>query len=1433
MKPKTRSLFAAFSPLQRSSIIVAASLCAATSAHAANATWLAAPANSTWNDNLNWSAAFPNGIADSATFNAVSTLGDSINPVTLSAAVTVQNMNFAAAAGPYVVGTNAGPTIFARGTGSPGFGNSFNIAAAVTNSQIVAAPISFNAASSTVIGYTFRNDATSSGVTLTLSGAITANTATNRNTAISLDGANTGNNTVSGIITSSLATNGVSNIVLKKEGAGAWIISGANVLTGANITSTSGTLGIQVNAGVLSIRNNQGLGTNATANTLQTWINNSATLELANGITLDNGVVLNLRSGGAVRSSGSTVTNGRINLSTLASTIATLATVGAADVFTIGNGTNDLTGGASDTVINTSGPGTIFQANASNYVGGWSINAGTLKLGSATALGLTTAPVAFGAASTGILQLNGTSPTVGSLSTNATVGTPVIENGVAGTSTLTVGGSAITTYAGLLSNRAAGTLALTKSGSGALELTGANTYSGATSISGGLLKVNNLTGTSAIGTGSATVAAGATLGGSGFISGAVTVNSAGSLAPGNSVGTLTIGSLTMDAGSKLNYEFNTTPANDFINITAAAGLTINGGGFNLYNEGTTDPFSTIGTNYNLIGHSGAIGGSGISSLSVLNPQAGKSYTFSDTGTMVKLAIASSGVVADWSANANGSWSATGSWTGGIVPNGGGQTANFNFPLTAVRTVTLDGSKTVGAISFNGGASPLGYNITPGTGGTLALNNGVSQANVVVTTGTNTVSVDVSLDSSNTVAAVAAGSSLTISGSIGGIGSLVKSGPGLLDLTNTINGYAGNTTISGGTVGFAALGSLGAGSLTFDAGTLRYDSGNTSDITGKVVTLSFGGGNIDTNGNDVVFATAIGNAGTGNFTKSGAGTLTMAGNNSFTGTTTISGGSLVLTGTSATSGGTTLTGANTLLGINSDAALGIVPGAALTNITLNPGAGNTSTLRSDGTFTLNANRNIAVPTGTAIIDTNGNFLTLAGLINGPALVRKIGTGGLTLSGANSATASGGITIDAGTIFTTSQANLPTGTITLNGAGIISNGSPAANFNNVVVNGTNSILKTGTNNILGLGNVTGNGTLTFGGAYVNDFTGSMTGYTGTIILGGGANRFNGSTGGTNVTLDLASSGITVRINVAVITLGAISGTATAALSGSGGGATQAVTYTIGGKTVDGLGVTPVNSNFSGAITNGNGKTSVTKVGLSTLTLAGISTYTGNTSVQGGTLLLADNAALAFKPGAPGVTNSISGTSTPNLTLDGDFNLDLSDPAALVNSATWVLVNVPTFAANPFSATFTVTGFTEVANVWTKVEAGKTWTFDEATGTLSLALAGYSGWATTNAGGQVASGDFDNDGVSNGVEYFMNATAGFTPNPALNGSNTISWTNGGNIAPGAYGTEYVVQTSNDLVIWTDVPSGSLASNSASLLSYTLTGTSPRFVRLKVTPN
>src|SRR5690606_1735367 len=93
--------------------------------------------------------------------------------------------------------------------------------------------------------------------------------------------------------------------------------------------------------------------------------------------------------------------------------------------------------------------------------------------------------------------------------------------------TLTIGGA----------DAIAGAGALTKSGAGLLDLTGDNTYTGATTVSAGTLRVNG----SLAAASDVAVASGATLGGAGTIGGDVIASVGGRVAPGNSIGTLTIG----------------------------------------------------------------------------------------------------------------------------------------------------------------------------------------------------------------------------------------------------------------------------------------------------------------------------------------------------------------------------------------------------------------------------------------------------------------------------------------------------------------------------------------------------------------------------------------------------------------------------------------------------------------------------------------------------------------------------------------------------------------------------------------------------------------------------------------------------------------------------------------------------------------------------
>jgi autotransporter-associated beta strand protein len=149
-------------------------------------------------------------------------------------------------------------------------------------------------------------------------------------------------------------------------------------------------------------------------------------------------------------------------------------------------------------------------------------------------------------------------------------------------------------------------------GTFSLNRAAGNTYTGITTISAGTLLAMNTSG-SATGTGAVTVNSGGVLGGTGAITGTVMVNSGGHIAPGASVESLDVGSLTLNAGANLDFEFDTvlgTGVSVLLNVTANNGLTINGGALNLVNAGTM----TAGT-YTLIDYSGTLNGS-LGSLSL-------------------------------------------------------------------------------------------------------------------------------------------------------------------------------------------------------------------------------------------------------------------------------------------------------------------------------------------------------------------------------------------------------------------------------------------------------------------------------------------------------------------------------------------------------------------------------------------------------------------------------------------------------------------------------------------------------------------------------------------------------------------------------------------------------------------------------------------------
>jgi hypothetical protein len=157
----------------------------------------------------------------------------------------------------------------------------------------------------------------------------------------------------------------------------------------------------------------------------------------------------------------------------------------------------------------------------------------------------------------------------------------------------------------------------------------------------------------------------------------------------------------------------------------------------------------------------------------------------------------------------------------------------------------------------------------------------------------------------------------------------------------------------------------------------------------------------------------------------------------------------------------------------------------------------------------------------------------------------------------------------------------------------------------------------------------------------------------------------------------------------------------------------------------------------------------------------------------------------------------------------------------------------------AAFTAVGTARSVQVWVRDPGNSiypTISNFRLTDTAVIVTPTYASWATTNGMSNIPSEDSNNDGVQNGVAYFMNAT-GVTTNPGITG-NTVTWPNGGNIDSAAYGTQFVVQTSLDLVTWSDVAIGDLTTNTSGpsgALTYTLPAAlgGKLFTRLVITPN
>ncbi|MGI5869646.1 MAG: autotransporter-associated beta strand repeat-containing protein [Kiritimatiellia bacterium] len=215
------------------------------------------------------------------------------------------------------------------------------------------------------------------------------------------------------------------------------------------------------------------------------------------------------------------------------------------------------------------GSGTLVLSGGNSFSSGIEINGGILKLGNNSAVntyGYNT--LDFGTAPTQMLQING-ARTVNVAGLKSASTTAVIENGASGDATLAVYNGAVNTFAGTLRDGDAGTLGLVKGGGLPLKLTGENTYTGPTTVLGGVLEVNG-----SLAAASDVAVQGGALGGTGTVNGAVTVQNGGAIAPGSGgVGALNTGALTFEPGAALEVEVGASGTD---RVAVAGDLTLDG-----------------------------------------------------------------------------------------------------------------------------------------------------------------------------------------------------------------------------------------------------------------------------------------------------------------------------------------------------------------------------------------------------------------------------------------------------------------------------------------------------------------------------------------------------------------------------------------------------------------------------------------------------------------------------------------------------------------------------------------------------------------------------------------------------------------------------------------------------------------------------------------
>lgn len=1013
------------------------------------------------------------------------------------------------------------------------------------------------------------------------------------------------------------------------------------------------------------------------SNAGETWIGNSGL-----GTLVLNGGSLTNTIGNIARNSGST---GSVTMSAGTWNNSNLFVVGNA-----GNGSFTQTGGTVNSVTSEIGR-TVGGVGVATISGGNWTNSGSLTVG---------------VVGNGNLNLNGGTVTASQVAEGVGNGTITFNGG-----TLRVGGNQSALFSGFEAGDVTtvgagatidtqgftvatgyglgGNGSLTKQGTGTLELTGTNTYTGATSVQAGRLILNGSPTTSS-----------------------VTVANGGTLSPGSTASTLTLNGLTFADTAFLDFQLGTPGivgggVNDLINVN---GNLVLGG---LLNIEALSGFGAGG--YRLMNYTGSLTNN---TLLFGNVPGGFEYAVSTaTANQVNLSVTAA-TAQYWDGGfttpqgvpggngGDGTWSLRNTnWTNA----GGNANSNYLANLTSVfggasGTVTI-------ADGYNARASGLtfqtnGYSIGAAGSGTLELTG-----SGVVDTLANSATISAPIGGTSTLTKQGSGT-LTLSGDntlLGGTflhqGNLTLTGTGAIrtfpvtvgqnngDSATFANnggyisssgvtlgsaaGSSGNMTMTGGMAdlnGEFRVGDAGSGVLTISGGAILAPSSLPWFVVGREAgsegTVTMSGGNLSG------FRLSVGNSGNGTFSMSG-GTLQARGLDHYVGAEAGSNGVMQLSGNANVDmhGGLSIGRfGNGSLEISDNASLRltrhgwlVVGGSYLTPNTTGTGTANMTGGSINALSAINIGYRAA--TGNFTIS-GGNVSTRQTLIgqstsSTPSVLTM--TGGTWTNGLSGTTietflvSRGMFNLQGGTFSSKNSvighAGLASGTATANVSGGTWINTEELRVGNA--GGTGIVNLTGGTISNTIGNVGrqagGTGTVNASGGVWTNTSQLIAGNegTGTVTISGTAEvnapdtvvgRMAGGVGTLNLNGGLLSTGA-VREELGNGTVNFNGGTLR--LTGNqanlfGGFETGDVSIGAGGATID-------TQNFTVSASSGIGGTGgLTKLGTGTLAIGGTNTYAGATSITDGSFVV--NGSLA----SSSVTMSNGTTLSGNGSIAGPVNL-----------------------------------------------------------------------------------------------------------------------------------------------------------------------------------